>query len=835
MLGSNALKNIKNYINKSNELLLLIAIVSFALFLRLYLLSDVPRSLYIDEVWSVYNPYLAENGLLALSLRGNAVYFFMGNYFTYSLFGASTFFTRLPAAIFGTGLVLIVYLLAKTMFSNKVGLISAILTAVSPWGIQFSRYSVPASNYVFFVTLFVYLMYKGVKTQAERKKLVYYSAASIMLGLTTYTHIASLAFIPVFLVGCLLLFTKKLNRKVVINGLKYLSMAILSASLTIYEYVNPVLLSHAGSRVSGSYSTFALSKNLWDLLSNVLERMYYHLSPDFLVTTGGIAFAAKTGFSETISRASLFRYTTGVVGTLNFYGIIIYPALIYLIYKVVKRYSLKEEQLLLWWIFAYVVVSAVSYYDNPNAARNIVGLPALLIAMAIFIHRGFNFVWAHLRKRLSRNRSKIITIFLSLTIVVSITAPTIYYLKNYFTDYPVQSARSFDYEYKIVADYLTAESLWNNTIYVRTDQSLWYSQQLLSFYSPNQPPSNIFAIDKIDSSWPLQDGASGSLFITQFQSDLEKLEELGISYEQIRAFQLPSGETALYLVKLPFPDDLSPVINGFTKEEYSIATFHNWNIGRSPEGLNLELKQNANSSLVVDYDYNGNATDWWYVYKVFENKISLANYPLFKATWNVQKEGEGSTFIQFLVESADGQRTWIPNNRFIYPAKRYLLANILKNYTSIVGVMLGDELQKGETGKIVLSELNFFRVPEVDISDSQNSKWNWIDVENRGLLINRDANVTIPLFMPDGSPQSKYISLSVLPLQEGYAYATITFGNNSRLDTKITYLPNGLEITQPFLIVLKEPQKLKQIAIQTKASAILYSLRVEILINRPVN
>ena len=141
----------KNYIKKSNKLLLPIALLFLAFFLRIYALSEVPPSLYIDEIWSVYNPYLASHGLLELSLRGNAVYFLMGNYFTYSFFGASPFWTRLPATIFGTSLVLLVYLLAKEMFNRKVGLIAAALTAISPWGMHFARYSIPVSNYVFFL------------------------------------------------------------------------------------------------------------------------------------------------------------------------------------------------------------------------------------------------------------------------------------------------------------------------------------------------------------------------------------------------------------------------------------------------------------------------------------------------------------------------------------------------------------------------------------------------------------------------------------------------------------------------------------------------------------
>jgi len=38
----------------------------------------------------------------------------------------------------------------------------------------------------------------------------------------------------------------------------------------------------------------------------------------------------------------------------------------------------------------------------------------------------------------------------------------------------------------------------------------------------------------------------------------------------------------------------------------------------------------------------------------FENGIIIANYPIFEANWDVQIGVQGSTFIQFLVETEDG-------------------------------------------------------------------------------------------------------------------------------------------------------------------------------------
>jgi hypothetical protein len=247
-------------------------------------------------------------------------------------------------------------------------------------------------------------------------------------------------------------------------------------------------------------------------------------------------------------------------------------------------------------------------------------------------------------------------------------------------------------------------------------------------------------------------------------------------------------------------------------------------VDRSPEGLKLELRQDANHNLVIDYDHNGDAPDWWSVYGVFENGISIADYPLFEANWDVQIGGQGSTFIQFLVETEDGQRTWISSNRLIYPAKRYLLANILKNYSRIVGVMIGKEFQKDEKGIIVLSSLNFFRVPEVDVTGSQNSKWNWIDVEDGVLLINRNANFTIPFCISETVQKSKYTSLSILPSQEGKAYANIILDDGSMMVTNFSYLKSKFETNQTFLIVLKNSQKIVNITIQTTSSEVLYGL-----------
>jgi 4-amino-4-deoxy-L-arabinose transferase-like glycosyltransferase len=115
---------------RSNSFILLL-IIALAFCLRTYKLQEVPAGLFIDEISGVYTPFLYIQGIVDLSLRGAISYFLSGTFFIYFLSGSSSLFARLSEVVFGTLLVFVVYLLAKEMFSKKVGLLSALLTADS--------------------------------------------------------------------------------------------------------------------------------------------------------------------------------------------------------------------------------------------------------------------------------------------------------------------------------------------------------------------------------------------------------------------------------------------------------------------------------------------------------------------------------------------------------------------------------------------------------------------------------------------------------------------------------------------------------------------------------
>ena len=126
-------------------LLLLLAAV-----LRILFLSDIPNGFTTDEASTGYDAY----SILATGRdqHGEFLPFFAQSFGDYNeslyrfitvpsiaVFGLNEFATRLPAALAGVLTVWIVYLLGKTWHDEHLAWIAALLLAISPWHIFFSR------------------------------------------------------------------------------------------------------------------------------------------------------------------------------------------------------------------------------------------------------------------------------------------------------------------------------------------------------------------------------------------------------------------------------------------------------------------------------------------------------------------------------------------------------------------------------------------------------------------------------------------------------------------------------------------------------------------------
>ena len=94
------------------------------------------------------------------------------------VFGFTEFAARLPAAVLGSGCVVVTYLLGRKMFGPTVGIMGAVILATAIEFIVLSRTVVHDISLVFFVTLALYLFYLGYKEDRHRKRnlLLFYGA-----------------------------------------------------------------------------------------------------------------------------------------------------------------------------------------------------------------------------------------------------------------------------------------------------------------------------------------------------------------------------------------------------------------------------------------------------------------------------------------------------------------------------------------------------------------------------------------------------------------------------------------------------------------------------------
>src|SRR3990167_8222151 len=198
------MNNLKSLSTKTVLILLFIIFVAGA-FLRFNNLSAIPAGFQMDEASKGYSAY----SLLKTARDDNNIFFpfnidiFGDNSpagYHYSaiipvaIFGLSEFAVRFPGAIFGSLTIFAFYFLTYSIFKEKkLGLLSALLLATSPWHINMSRASSESLVALFFIVLGFALIFWSLKTQ----KVVHVFFATIALSLSFFFYQTPRLFVPV--------------------------------------------------------------------------------------------------------------------------------------------------------------------------------------------------------------------------------------------------------------------------------------------------------------------------------------------------------------------------------------------------------------------------------------------------------------------------------------------------------------------------------------------------------------------------------------------------------------------------------------------------------------
>ncbi len=225
---------------------------------------------------------------------------------TVAIFGISPLGVRLPAAIFGILGILITYFLVKELTKNKyIGFISAVLLAILPWHILYSRAGFEVTMLYTFFFGGILLFLRGLKNN------LWLIPSAILLGFTPWIYSTAKLFLPMTVLILFFIWFKeisKIKRKYLFISLAiFLLITIPFAINTIFGggavrfdsisiFNRPTLSGEIGevrlrdSQMGGIFSAPIIEKVMQNKIvffGNIFINNYFKsLSPEFLFTQG---------------------------------------------------------------------------------------------------------------------------------------------------------------------------------------------------------------------------------------------------------------------------------------------------------------------------------------------------------------------------------------------------------------------------------------------------------------------------------------------------------------------------------------------------------------------
>lgn len=413
-------------------------VVVLALALRVWQLGDVPAGLYCDEAGNAYNAHalgtagIDENGrpwpLYVWSFGTaykNPVYIYSA-ILPIKLLGLSELSARLPAALFGTATVAGLFLLGRAAFGPWVGLWAALLLAVVPWHLHFSRI---AFELIAFPCLFVFACHALLRFTQGRRTL---PAALALSAACIYAYAPAAFFVPAFLLGFGLLYLRLLLRQWRQFLLALVLMAAVLAPAAVFFTSQP-----STSTVYFRRTTFVEAAQPWAPQARRFAENYAQFfSPRFLVREGD----------------PIFRHSVRHFGEL--YALYV-PFLLLGAGTALLRRD-RFAKLFLWWAALYPVAPSLMN-EVPSATRGIIGVPVLCLLTGLGVATALRLLrWLVPRPRWGRALQAAGAVVLTAALAWQVRA----YLHAYFVDYPTYAALTpggFQYGYRDALQYMEAE------------------------------------------------------------------------------------------------------------------------------------------------------------------------------------------------------------------------------------------------------------------------------------------------------------------------------------------------------------------------------------------
>lgn len=519
--------------------LYLLVILFLGFFLRFYRLGQTDIGFFRDEAalgynsWAIWQSGRDEFGqFLPLFFRSFEV-FFMPAYLYLSaplvgLLGLTVFSTRVLSAFSGALLIPVAYFLAKEIFGReKTSLAAALVVAISPWSIFYSRGAFEGNLALLFFALGFWFWLKFLKKRAKKS----FFACLFLFVCSMYSYQATRLVVPLF-VAVLVILTRGWFRQI---KLWFLGAVL---ALVFYSPVVFRMFSPASYHRSVGVSLFADKRTVGDYFSlpkEFLSLYFHYFSPSNLFVN------PDYNPQRRVPNYSVFYLWMSI------------PLALGLVILVRRKIKYKKE--LVVWLLLTPLPAAFTR-DPFHTYRAIL----FWLPLSLLVARGIDWLLAYFQEY--RKAS------LSILLVFCFYSLSSFFF-NYFKIAPVLLSPEWDYGYRelvqfiknqpsdlrIVVDDPYTEAyihfLYWGAIDLETYQKEAGKTVAGNYYTSAQElrPAKVGRLEFRPVDWPTERGDKGTLFVFPSRRLLPSEWAGDPKLKLVKTFYYPNGKESFFLVQ----------------------------------------------------------------------------------------------------------------------------------------------------------------------------------------------------------------------------------------------------------------------------------------------
>ncbi len=498
----------RNYIIKN---WILIGILVLATFLRFYKVSEVPVSLFGDELDVGYHAYSIiqtgrdyQGNFMPIHFHSLAEWrtplYLYASVPSVAIFGITPLGVRLPAIIFGVLGVLGIYLLAKELLTynqkpsvkHPRSLLAALLLAISPWHLQYSRAGFEVTMLLTFLMFGVYFFFRSLR---EKGKYLWLSVT--LLTFTPWIYSTAKLFTPLLLIFLIVLYRReilKFSKSILLSSVFIgLLVGLPIAYSTIYGggaeragytsvFTDPTVIPEVGVDRTRDYlmrgDLVAIAK------PTVIDRIIHNKFTEWFKVISRNYFQAFSFDFLFVDGDPNPRHSPTGIG--QFYKIEVVGLILGILFFFVSKSDLKLKTLVIFWLLAGALPATLTRDGGNHATRLILILPPLIFLISYGILGAYNNIgiWKN--------------VFLT-SYILLLTSCFLFYLHTYYVHFPwdserwwhtgyqesIQTIKAIDHDYDKVIISMSGEPSW-------TYFAAWYEYDPVKWQNENPIGNDVY-------------------------------------------------------------------------------------------------------------------------------------------------------------------------------------------------------------------------------------------------------------------------------------------------------------------------------------------------------